>query len=82
MDMDDNTLIAIIVFICVTAGALKHYLNAKAQFSKQSKSTNALEQKIVELQQEHSHLKQRIQTLEAIVTDEGVQLKQSINALT
>ncbi|WP_165905493.1 hypothetical protein [Parashewanella spongiae] len=79
--MDDNTAITLIVFVCVAAGALKHYFNAKAQFAKQSKTNLALKQQIIELQQEHSQLKQRIQTLEAIVTDEGIQLKQSINEL-
>ncbi len=71
-----NDLIVAVVAICAVFSFLtaKHYFRFKSTQGANSAETDRL-------QQEVQTLKQRVATLEAIVTDSGYQLKRDIDRL-
>lgn len=74
--MSGTTMIVLIVFISVGFGVLNKMLNT---YLAHKKTHNSEEKKALE--NEINALKERVSTLEKIVTDEGYTLKKEFNNL-
>ncbi|RYV03838.1 hypothetical protein SOPP22_02165 [Shewanella sp. OPT22] len=79
--MDDNTTLVLIFAVIFGCEALSRHLRTKQATAKQKQSNLALEAEIQQLNANQTQLIERIQTLEAIVTDDGYQLKQEVKKL-
>ena len=76
------TMVVWIVLICVVGNLWSKHLKHKRQGSNsQHKEIESLLAQNKALQEEMTQLKERVQVLETIVTDEGYDLKKTINGL-
>ena len=72
--MDVFKMVAIITVVAIVAGVIKEYIAGK---SRAEVDLSEVEGRLDKLE----YLQQRIETLEAIVTDKGYDLKQEIDNL-
>ena len=71
--MDPFTMVVCIVFVCVAAGVFNNYIKTKAK----QPNSNQDESLLVEIDE----LRERVEILEKIVTDEKFQLEREIQSL-
>ena len=80
--MSGTTMVVLIVLISVGSGVIydmyKKHLEFKSRTLKKSKEPN---EHVAEVTKELQELRERVQTLEAIVTDSSYSVKQEINKL-
>jgi len=80
--MSGTTMVVLIVLISVGSGVIydmyKKHLEFKSRTLKNSKEAN---KHVAEVTKELQELRERVQTLEAIVTDSSYNVKQEINKL-
>lgn len=76
--MDVFTMVVAIVAISTVAGLVSRWLKVAERAQAQSREGSANEQ---QLRQEVAALRERVATLEQIVTDPGFELKRQIAAL-
>ena len=76
--MDVFTMVVAIVAISTVAGLVSRWLKVSERMQSQSQLGSANEQ---QLRQEIAALRERVATLEQIVTDPGFELKRQIQAL-
>ena len=80
--MSGTTMVVLIVLISVGSGVIydmyKKHLEFKSRTLKKSKEAN---EHVAEVTKELQELRERVQTLEAIVTDSSYNVKQEINKL-
>ena len=80
--MSGTTMVVLIVLISVGSGVIydmyKKHLEFKSRTLKNSKEAN---EHVAEVTKELQELRERVQTLKAIVTDSSYNVKQEINKL-